>query len=145
MNRLLVLAGAAAVAGCNPSKPPLPPPTLIETAPTPSHPAPTTEEVLGYIDGKRLPIPDDDEPLRVERGSARPADRQTIALERSKVTALELDARATQEIDRPWEREVRFLYADGPHFYAVVARVLYRHVDSRIAFFGFEVTEVARQ
>ena len=147
MNRLLALAGAALVAGCLPQKPPLPPPPQVEPEPAldPAHTAPTGDEILTYLDGKQLPLPNDDRPLRLPRGAAGPAASRTIALERAKVTALEVDPAAARTDDQPWDREVRFLYADGRHTYAVIGHILHRRLDGRIAFFGFDVTEVARQ
>jgi hypothetical protein len=145
MKRLLLLVGVVVTGGCN-ARLSAPPP-----APEPSTPAaatamiPTPAEVLAYIDGKQLPLPDDDRPLRFDRDRDLPPDQRTIALERAKVTALEVEATATRVEDKPWSREVRFLYTDGPSTYAVVGRISYREVNARAAFFGFSVTEVARQ
>ena len=98
---------------------------------------PTEEEVRAYLDGKSLP-------LKVE-GGAPAADGLSVTVRRDRITALEVTQSGVQSGGEPWSTRVTFLYEDQGTKYAVEANVQHRRVAGQRAFFGFDVTRVAKQ
>jgi hypothetical protein len=98
---------------------------------------PTEEEARAYLDGKALP-------LKVQGGVPVP-DGQSITIHRERIAALEVSQSGSQVNGEPWSTQVTFIYDDHGSKYAVEATVHHRKVADQRAFFGFDVTRVAKQ
>jgi hypothetical protein len=98
---------------------------------------PSEDEVRTYLDGKSLP-------LKVE-GGAPAADGPSVTIRGGNIKALEVTQGGVQGNGGPWSTRVTFLYDDQGTKYAVEANVQHRKVKDQRAFFGFDVTRVAKQ
>jgi hypothetical protein len=72
-------------------------------------------------------------------------DGPSISIRRENIKALEVSEGGVQASGEPWSTRVTFLYDDQGNRYAVEANVLHRKVKDQRAFFGFDVTRVAKQ
>jgi hypothetical protein len=98
---------------------------------------PSSEEVLEYLDGKKLP-------LEVKDGN--PDFGHSVTMQRVNIVALEVSHGGAHAGGEPWSTSITFIYdAPGDGKYAVDGRVQHRKVADKRAFFGFDVTRVAKQ
>lgn len=97
---------------------------------------PLKEEVIEYLDGKSINLADP---------KAKDNAGKVHTLRKNEIEALEVAKSASSINNGPWTTEVTFIVRTDEGRYAVKGSVQYRMVEDKCAFFGFEVTEVARQ
>src|SRR5262245_26789577 len=95
---------------------------------------PSKEEVLDYLDGKTI-----------SRTDPPAKDELQFTLRRDQVEALEIDKSGTSVNDGPWTTNVTLIAKSDETRYAVKLTVKHRRIEDKRAFFGFHVSEVARQ
>jgi hypothetical protein len=97
---------------------------------------PLKEEVIEYLDGKTINLAD---PKGKEKSPI------VHKLRKNEIEALEIGKSASSFDNGPWSTDMTFIArTDGGRF-ALKGRVQYRIVENKCAFFGFEISEVARQ
>jgi hypothetical protein len=97
---------------------------------------PTRDEVMGYLDGKEVVLP--------EPGRAPDAKEQPHVLKREEIEVLEVEKSGSKS-GGPWTTEVNFVVRTGGGRYAVDARVDHKLVEGKRMFYGMRVGSVARQ
>jgi hypothetical protein len=95
---------------------------------------PSKEEVLDYLDGKTI-----------SRTDPPAKDELQFTLRRDQIEALEVDKSGTSVGDGPWTTTVTFIAKADETRYAVKLTVKHRRIEDKRAFFGFHVSEVAKQ
>jgi hypothetical protein len=135
---LLVWALTVPALSCGPGKVPTEPAAdTPKTADKNEDAWPTDDEVREYLDGKSLPLP----PEGGKDGKQRPS----ITIRRANIVALEVEKWGVQAGGQPWSTTATFIYDDQGTKYAVEVSVSHRKVAGKRAFFGLEVTRVAKQ
>ena len=97
---------------------------------------PLKEEVIEYLDGKSINLADP---------KAKDNAGKVHTLRRTEIEALEVAKSASSINNGPWTTEVTFIVRTDEGRYAVKGSVQYRIVEDTCAFFGFEISEVAKQ
>jgi hypothetical protein len=146
----MLVCGAAVGAGCRPPAPtpapaaepaPAPAPTP-EPAPAPKSTGPnegwpTAAEVLAYLDGKSIPLPEPNRP---------PGERdRNHVLKREEVEALEIKRDGTRGGDGSWDTPVNFILDTGAGRYMVISIVTHKLIEDKRTFSGFRVRDVLRK
>src|SRR5262245_52965953 len=112
----VVLAGASFVAGVLVERH-----LLTGSPPEPADRHPTRDEILAYLDGKTVRLPDGDKP--------------EITIRNGQIDALEVEKIWSRINDDPWSGDVHFLLTTDRGRYAVDGRVSYRNVEKQIVFY----------
>jgi hypothetical protein len=97
---------------------------------------PSKEEVLDYLDGKTISLSASEPP---KKGDAQ------FVLKRDQIEALEVSESGSKAGDGPWTTGVSLLVKTEEGRYAVKMTVQHRRVEEKRAFYGFHVTEMAKQ
>jgi len=117
--------------------------TFVSVAPSPGAGAkkpsdayPTKEEVLDYLDGKTISL---------DTAEASAKGKAEFVFKRNQIQALDVSESGSKVGDGPWVTGVTFLVKTEQGSYAVKMTVQHQQVENKRAFFGFRVTEVAKQ
>jgi hypothetical protein len=130
----LALAFTLSALSCGPGQPSQP---AAQTANKDSDAWPTDDEVRDYLDGKTLPLP-------AEPGNDG-KQGPPITIRKANIIALEVAQSGAHVSGEPWSTPATFIYDDQGTKYAVEVRVSHRKVAGKRAFFGLDVTRVAKQ
>jgi hypothetical protein len=130
----LILALTLPALSCGPGQPSQP---AADTAEKNSDAWPTDDEVREYLDGKTLP-------LQAEPGNEGKQGR-SITIRKANIVALEVNKSGARGAGEPWSTSATFIYDDQGTKYAIEVRVSHRKVAGKRAFFGLDVTQVAKQ
>jgi hypothetical protein len=100
----------------------------------PSQAYPSKEEVLDYLDGKTI-----------SRTQPPSKDEPQFILRQAQIEALEVSQSGTSVNDGPWTTAVTCIAKTDEGRFAVKLTVQHRRVENKRAFFGFQVSEIAKQ
>lgn len=111
------------------------PPTPAPT--TQSEAWPSKDEVLAYLDGKPISL--------AESSDSPEKDKKRHTIKKDQIEVLQVTTAGSHSGGEPWSTEINFVINTGEARYAVVGRVEHKLIESKRAFFGFQVQKVARQ
>jgi hypothetical protein len=98
---------------------------------------PTKDEVLEYLDGKSITLADPTQPPRPEN--------KPHIIKREQIEVLEVATVGSSSGGSPWSTSIDFVLNTGQVRYAVTGRVEHKLIEKKRVFYGFTISQAAKQ